>query len=184
MSFFRPEVVAVVQRWRGVLVGVGLTVAGLYALLVMAGAVQLAGLALVAVGLAVLVQGIIRVRFRPAPGGVGVVEVTEGQLAYFHPRRGAAISLDAVTRIELHVRLQGDPAQPAPFWAFHHSFGPPLVIPAGAAGAERLTDVLAVFPGADLGRVIAAGRATEEGGFLIWEQEDTERPALESSGEA
>ncbi len=180
MSFLRPEVAALFQRWRGAIVGAGLTVGGLYALLAMFGAARLAGLALVAVGLAVLVHGIVRARFRPRPGGVGVVDVTEGQLAYFHPRRGAAIALDGVTRIEMHVRLQGDPPQPEQFWAFHHDAGAPLVIPAGAAGAERLTDVLAVFPGADLGRVIAAGNATGEAGFLIWERKEARRPALGS----
>ncbi len=178
MSFIRPEVRAFLTRWQGVLAGAGLGGVGLWAILSLGGAAAILGAGLVLAGVVIGWPAWQRARIPAEGDGPGLVELTEAQLAYWHPRGGGALSLDAVRLIEIRVLDHGTPPRPMPFWAFHHDDGPPLVIPASAAGAERLLDTLARFPGAATERVVAAGRAAAPAGFTIWRRTDTQAPAL------
>jgi len=178
MSFVRPEVRAILTRWQGVLGGAALVAGGAWAIVALGGAAAFLGVGAVLAGIAIGWPAWQRARFSPEGDGTGLVELTEAQLAYWHPRGGGALSLDSVRLIEIRVLSHGEPARPVPFWAFHHEDGPPLVIPANAAGAERLIDVLARFPGASTDRVIAAGHAAAPAGFTIWRRADTQAPAL------
>ena len=178
-GFLRPEAMAALRRWQGVLIGGAVALIGLYWLVTQPGALQLVGGAMAVVGAGLAVQGIVRARIRDPETGVGLVVITERQLTYFHPLRGATLSLDAVARVEMRSMPRPDGTGADPFWAFHHDDGPPVVIPAGAEGAERLMDALSAFPGADFGQVIAASRASDKGVFLVWSRPpDTPATAL------
>lgn len=171
-GFLRPEAVALLRRWQGVLSGAAVAGLGLYWLVFQPGALRLIGAVLAIAGAGLLVQAVIRLRIRPPETGVGLVEITERQLSYFHPMQGASLSLDAVERVEIRTMPRRRPGRDAGgaemFWVLHHDDGPPVVIPAGAAGAERLMDAVAAFPGADFGQVIAGSRATGKGVFHVW----------------
>jgi hypothetical protein len=167
IGFLRPEAVALLRRWQGVAGGVALAALGLYWALALGGILQALGLGLIVAGGALAVQAGIRLRIRTPDTGIGLVEITERELTYFHPQRGASVSLDAVAQVEMRAVAQGQNA-PALFWVLHHDDGPPVIVPAGAAGADRLIDAIVAFPGADYGRVIAASRASAPGVFVVW----------------
>lgn len=177
-GFVRPEVLALLRRWQGVAGGFAVAALGLYWALALGGILQALGLGLVVAGGALAVQAGIRLRIRTPDSGVGLVEITERELTYFHPQRGASVSLDAVVQVEMRAVAQGQGA-PALFWVLHHDDGPPVIVPAGAAGADRLMDAIVAFPGADYGRVIAASRTAVPGVFVVWARRpDTPRTAL------
>jgi len=177
-GFLRPEAVALLRRWQGVLTGAVLTTLGLYWALFQPGALRIAGVAVGVAGVGLLVQAVIRLRIRTPETGVGLVEITERQLTYFHPVQGATLSLDAVERVEVRTMpREGGAAEM--FWVLHHDDGAPVIVPAGAEGADRLMDAIAAFPGADYGQVIAGSRARGKSVFTVWARRpDTPRPAL------
>lgn len=178
MSFLRPEAVAFLRRWQGVALGAGLTGLGLYWALWQSGALLLFGVALAVLGTTLLVQAITKMRIRQPESGVGLVEISERQLTYFHPRQGAVVSLDAVERVEIRTIPNGTDL-PDLFWVLHHDEGPPVIVPGGAQGAERLVDAIVAFPRADYGQVIAASQARAKAVFVIWSRDpDTPRSAL------
>jgi hypothetical protein len=167
MSFLRPEAVAFLNRWRGVIVGAGLAGLGLYWAIWQSGALRLFGIALGALGAMLLVQAITRLRIRQPESGVGMVEITERQLVYFHPLRGATVSLDAVEQVEIRTIPNGGD-RPDMFWVLHHEDGAPVIVPGGAQGADRLMDAIVALPRADYGQVIAASNAREKAVFIVW----------------
>jgi hypothetical protein len=111
----------------------------------------------------------LRLRARWAEGP-GVVEVTEGRIGYWGPVSGGFVALDTLE--EVAIRQAPDGA----VWLLTSTDGERLAIPAGAAGAERLPDVLGTLEGFDTGRVLAAleGRAGGER-VLVWRRSRTGR---------
>lgn len=167
MSFLRPEAVDFLRRWQGVLAGAAILATGGYWSVWQSGALRLVGVAVLLLGIATLVHAITRLRIRAPRSGVGVVEITERQLTYFHPVQGAVASLDAVERVEIRTIPTGG-ERPDMFWVLHHDDGPPVIVPGGAQGAERLMDAIVAFPHADYGQVIAASHARDKAVFLVW----------------
>ena len=98
-----------------------------------------------------------RLRLRPRNGatGPGVVEIAEGRIGYWGPEAGGFVALDLIAEIAIVRRRDG------PAWLLTQEDGAPLEIPAAAAGAEALPDVLGTLPGFATGTLAAAlaGRA-------------------------
>lgn len=88
MSFIRPEVTALVTRWREVIAGVGLIALGAYWMMDVGGLLAWVGLVLVIAGAALCVIGVQRLRFRSTGRGPGVVLVDEGEVTYMGPLSG------------------------------------------------------------------------------------------------
>lgn len=150
MSFIRPEIATVLHRWRevigaGALVGLGLWVAArggpFYAVLGTTLGLAGAGLALMAWR---------RLRFARQGNGPGVVEVDEGQIAWFGPGIGGFVSLADLAEVGL-VTVQG-----LRVWRFRQADGQLLLVPVAAQGADRLYDALTALPGIDGSRLLAA----------------------------
>lgn len=145
------------HRWReviaaGLVAGAGLWLAllGGYLLVPVGGAVVLlaAGWALIALR---------RTRFLRGIAAPGVVEVDEGQIGYYGPTFGGFVALADLAELRL-ADFHGARA-----WRLKTHDGQVLLIPADAAGAERLFDAFAALPGIDMARVTAAldhGQAT------------------------
>lgn len=159
----RPGAMAALRRWREALIGAAVAGFGLWVGLVSYGYVTWIGGALVLLGLALVVTGIQRGRFRTGAGGVGVVRVTEGQIGYFGPFTGGAVALSEIRRLALDV----GPGT-APAWRLSQHGQPDLLIPLDAEGADALFDIFAALPGIRTTRLVAevqramSGRA--EGG--------------------
>jgi len=156
-ELLRPAARAALRRWREALIGLAVTLLGLwwasgYGLLKWVGvAVALGGIALTA-------SGIQRGRFRQGAGGPGVVELVEGQLGYFGPTTGGIVAVQEIRRVSQHGRA----------WVIEGGDGTTLEIPFDAEGAERLFDAFAMLPGLDMHRIVKSAEGPGRGAELLW----------------
>lgn len=152
MSFVRPEARAALWRWREVLTGLGALVLGLWWVLGTTGLLQWVGGAVALAGAALAAAGVQRGRFRAGAGGPGVVQVDEGQIAYFGPLTGGVVALSEITALTI------DHTARPPHWVLEQPDQDDLRIPLNAEGAEALFDVFASLPGLRTERMLAAMR--------------------------
>ncbi len=164
MPLIRPDLAAALTRWRDVLIGGAVALAGLW-VATLGGLfyLPLGGLVL-ATGLALAWIGWRRLRFQRATAAPGVVEVTEGQITYLAPAGGGFAAFSELVEIALAFGAAG-----RAHWRLNQRGAPPLAIPVAAAGADALFDVFVALPGADAGRIIAAqDRTPAQGGVTVW----------------
>ncbi|WP_323767819.1 hypothetical protein [Marinovum sp.] len=165
MSFVRPEVRATLWRWREVLTGGALLALGLWWGFGATGwMINGLGHLLSLMALALLVLGLQRGRFRDGADGPGVVQITEGRVAYFGPLTGGAVDMADLSRLGLDRR--GQPAQ----WVLVQPGHDPLHIPVTAKGADQLFDAFTTLPGLRteyMLRELARDSATEA---VIWQR--------------
>lgn len=158
----REDLRVALTRWREVLAGGAVALAGAWAAL-RAGDPFFAALsAMVAVvGLAFAFLGWRRVRFAAAPRGPGIVQVVEGQVSFFGPETGGFVALRELAELQL--------ADGGRVWRLIPAEGESVDIPLGARGAEALFDAFATLPGIDMARVLAAQRAPLRGDAqVLW----------------
>lgn len=160
MSLLRDEAVAVLARWRGLLIAAGLGLGGLVVFAptaVLGAPISVALLTLTcAVSLWLAWDALTRLRLA-RQGGAGVVSIAEGQIGYFGPETGGLIDLDALSSIEIDG---------AGHWLLRAPGAPALRIPLAATGAEALPDSFAALPGFSPARAAdAAGQGVHA---LVW----------------
>jgi hypothetical protein len=166
-GFLRPEVVATLARWREALIGAAIAAAGAWGALTQTGIAFYLSLPATAIGVALVWEGIRRARLPQGGGGPGVVEVDERQITYFGPGGGAAISIDALTRVEIVTNDRG-PFGGDLYWVFLSEGAAPLFVPGDAVGADAIFDALTALPGVDFAQATAAAGSTEPRRFVIW----------------
>ncbi|MHA6326236.1 hypothetical protein [Roseivivax sp. CAU 1753] len=163
MSFVRPEAQAVLRRWREALAGFALiAIGGLVYLGALGWVFAAFGAVLALAGAVLAFIGVQRGRFRSGEDGPGVVNVTEGRLAYFGPLSGGVADLDDVTQILIDRSATPD------HWCIEHRSGPSLYIPLTAAGADGLFDAFAGLPGFDTEAMLREMHRKGTGRALIW----------------
>ncbi|MEX0311299.1 MAG: hypothetical protein AB3N17_13770 [Tateyamaria sp.] len=176
--FFRPEAKATLWRWREVLAGLGLAVLALWWLAQARGVLgYIAPVMLVGAG-ALIMVGLQRGRFRGAGGGLGTVQVDEGEVTYYGPLSGGSVSLRELQRLTL------DGAQRPAHWRLDQPHQPPLMIPVDADGADALFDAFAALPGLKTERMLAQMRADPDAAVLIWERSAPTLAQMEPRGRA
>lgn len=150
MTLIRPELADALWRAREVIAAAALGLFGLWL-------VSLGGWLLQAVGgMALLLslgwgwQAFRRMRFAQGGEAPGIVEVDEGQISYFGPVTGGAVSLPDLVELRL-MTLRG-----RRLWRLKQSDGQALLIPVEARGADALFDAFAALPGLDTGDLVAA----------------------------
>lgn len=166
----RPEVLAGLKRWREVIAALALTGFGLW-ILSWGGLFYgiLGGIGL-AVGLSLALSAWRRLRFAQSGGGVGVVEVDEGEIRYFGPYVGGQIARPDLARIDL-VSLGTSRA-----WRLVTADGQALAIPTDAQGVEALFDVIVALPDAQPEAFLAAlGAPLAEPGRTVWRRASAHR---------
>jgi len=163
MSFVRPEATQGLLRWREVLIGSVVLALGLWWVLGVGGLVHWIGYAVAAAGLALIAAGVQRARFRGAAGGAGVVQVDEGQIAYFGPLTGGAVA-----RSELSALLLDRSGKPA-HWVLRQPDQPDLYIPVNAEGADALFDAFAALPGMRTQTMLSELRGGSAHPVVIWQ---------------
>ncbi len=168
MSWVRPEVSALVWRWREVWGGAGLALLGFWLagqggyLLVPSGVVVGA----LGAGWAVLARR--RMLFHQGWDGPGMVEVDEGQIGYLGPGAGGYVSLADLTELRL-LTLRGRRV-----WRLKQADGQALLIPVDAAGADRLFDAFSSLPGMDSATLVTALEAAPpQGGRALTRAAET-----------
>lgn len=163
MSFIRPEAVQGLARWREVLVGVLVLSLGAWWVLDAGGLLHWIGYAVGAAGLALIAAGIQRARFRGAKGGAGVVQVDEGQIAYFGPLTGGAVARSEMTALLL------DPSSKPTQWVLRQPGQPDLHIPVNAEGADALFDAFAALPGLRMEYMLSRMKMQGDQPTVIWQ---------------
>jgi len=162
MSFLRPEAIAALRRWRETGVAALVALLGLWWALTGLGFVRLFGVILLVTGAALGWAAVQRARFRGGEGGVGAVEVDEGQITYLAPFGGGFAARAALTEVAIVPGGDG-----APLWRFRSGMEL-LTVPAAAAGTEALFDVITALPGADLEAAIRASAGRVSQMVVIW----------------
>ncbi len=187
MTLIRPELRAALWRAREATVALGITLFGLW-LLSLGGLVLIpVGATIAALGTALGVLALRRMRFGQGVHAPGIVEVDEAQISYFGPDGGGFVSVPDLAELRL-MWMAG-----RRFWRLKQGDGQALLLPVDAAGAERLFDVFASLPGMDTQALVAAvgaggtGAAVPGGlvqgaalGPILWHR--VRRPALDSAG--
>ena len=163
-GFLRPEVQALLWRWREMVAGVVLALIGLWLVLGPGFLLAVPGFALLIGGAVSVWLGIQRGRFRGADGGAGAVQVDEGQVTYFGPLTGGTIALREMDRLSLDRALF--PAH----WRLEQLGQPAVLIPVNAAGSEALFDAFATLPGLKTERMLQELNATRHQAVVIWQK--------------
>ena len=165
MTFFRPEATAALWRWREVLIGVALAVLALWWLAGPGGLLGFVAPAVLVAAGALIMIGLQRGRFRGAGGGLGTVQVDEGQVTYFGPLTGGTVALREMSRLIL------DGAQRPAHWRLEQLDHAPVMIPVNADGADFLFDAFASLPGLKTENMLVQLRDAPTKPVLIWERE-------------
>ena len=159
----RPVVRDAARRWREPLIGGALVALGLWWALG-TGLLVWIGAAVAALGAAILLTGVQRVRFDRGADGPGVVRVDERRIVYMGPVTGGTVALDDLRRLDL------DPAgEPDPVWVMT---GPEdaLRVPVTARGADGLLGAFAALPGLETGRLLHELSRGGEAAVTVWER--------------
>ena len=165
-SLIRPEVRARLIRWREVIASCGVVLFGLWALGAPGPVLKGIGAVAVLTGAALTVIAVRRVAFTGKGDEPGVVSIDEGQIAYFGPEVGGAISVPSLT--EIRLRNEGKRNS----WFLVTDAGEALAIPHGARDAALLFDVFAALPGFDVEYMLRQLRAARPGSITVWRRSD------------
>ena len=174
MSFIRPEAAAALRRYGEP--AIYAAIAGLclwqaVSLLADGDWIGLAPLALGAVAAFAVLGTAERalVARRSARAGPGIVAVQEGRISYFGPHGGSSVAVDALVRVDI---VSGDSAPDdaveSARWELTDETGQLLAVPASAANAEALLDVLGGLPGFNNMAVVLAMQSENAGRSSIW----------------
>lgn len=186
MNFMRPEAVALLKRWAetafsgavlAVMVWVGVA-------MIRAGTVMGVVVLAVAIGAGFWFwTALARARLGAPPLGPGVVVVDERRITYMGPETGAVLALDSLIGIEIVTSAKGV-YQASASWVLRPEEGPPLVVPAGAEGADRLPEAFAALPGFSYDRVVSAMGAAPGTHAIVWRRNAGSSGSALASGAA
>lgn len=150
-DFIRPEILAALARWRGVIGALATGVFGWWLGTRWFGSIAVIGWGLVVLSPVLLLIAIQRRRFADAGGeGPGMVELVEGRIGYFGPAGGGFAALDDLDEI-----LLAGPDS-ARIWILRSRSQPDLIVPLGAEGAEALFDAFVTLPGTTAAGLVEA----------------------------
>jgi len=162
MNLIRPEARAAIWRWRETLFGLCLLLLALWWGLMAFGVLRYVAAALMVAGGLLVVAGLQRGRFRLGNSGAGVVQVIEGQLAYFGPQAGGAVALSELAMVSLDNRHR--PSR----WVLCQPGVEDLEIPVNATGGEALFDAFAALPEFQVDVMLQQLRHPSDGTVVIW----------------
>ncbi len=165
-SFFRPEAIAALTRWREVLMATAVILIGLWIALRPGGVIVTGfGYVVMALGSAFMVPAFRRARFLTGSEGPGAVQVDERRIVYMGPITGGTMALDDLRVLSVR-RDGGDQVT----WVLADTTQL-LVIPVDAAGADALFDAFAALPGLNVDRLIQAVQSRTKGSQRLWVRE-------------
>lgn len=156
MALIRHEVTDLLYRWREALVAVGVACLGLWVATRGGWLLAGGGILILALAASLFWSAVQRLRLTPEGVGPGIVEIDEGQIAWYGPGIGGFVSLPEVSEIGL-VTVQG-----LRVWRLRQADGQLLLIPLGATGIDGLFDALTALPGLDIQRLVEASEASQD----------------------
>ncbi|MGB3408861.1 MAG: hypothetical protein WBA67_15370 [Jannaschia sp.] len=161
----RPEVAAILLRWRELIAGTVIAMLGAWMVVASGGLVLVAGAALLALGGFLAFNGQRHARFRTEAEAPGVVEVVEGRITYLGPVMGGTATLDDITAVIFRRSSGGEG-----FWRLTQDGAQPLYIPEGALGSDALLDALVPLPGFDGGAMVRAVQSRTPQTITVWQR--------------
>ncbi len=164
MAIVRPEVIQSFSRFRDALVGVLVSMLGLYWAIDGVGFISILGTSLTLAGALLIFAGIQRGRFKTGTGGAGVVHVDEGQVTYFGPLEGGSVVISDLSRVELFPL-----SRKLSEWVLYDPGTDPLHIPTNAEGAEALFDVFSNLEGLQMEKLLDALKKHRRKQVVIWQ---------------
>jgi hypothetical protein len=157
----RPEARVLLRHWRDALIGLVVLAAGVWLAAQPGPVMRGLGIVVALAGLALTILGTRRARFAVDAEGPGIVQVLEGQIAYWGPDSGGFIALRELEAVDLSADGES--------WRLLAGDGTRLDIPRGARGAEALFDAFAQLPGVDMAHLLRrVGAAPTAGDQPIW----------------
>lgn len=168
----RPELRAALAPWREAMIGAAIAALGLWAVIGSGGFVRLVGILIALLGAGLFVTGAQRARFYRSGGGPGVVQVLEGQVSYFGPFSGGALSIPALELIELvpsSAKSGAGARRESAFWVLHALGQDPLRIPTNADGSDALFDVFAGLDGIQTEEMLRQLSRRPDQAVVIWQ---------------
>lgn len=173
MSFFRPEAIAAVTRWREVIVAGVIIALGIWIALRPGGMIVTGfGYVLIGLGAVAMVPAVRRARFLRGGDGPGVVQIDEGRILFMGPETGGAMALDDLSVLSVRRDREGNSA-----WVLADATQL-LVIPIDAAGADGLFDAFAALPGLNIDRLVASVQNRTQGSTRLWARDGSLKPPL------
>lgn len=164
-DFLRPEVRALLYRWRELLIAGVVLLWGIWWALTGIGITTWLGYIFSLIGIVWGVAAMQRARFAQGDDGLGVVQIRERRLAYFGPLDGGIMDVADLSRLEI------DPtSHPDPSWILTSIEGQVLAIPINAKGAEGLFDVFAALPDIKTHVVLDVLSHTPDARVTVWSQ--------------
>ena len=162
----RPKAKRALWRWREVLFGLSIICLGYLWVISYFGLLRWLGIVLILVGGALLFIGFQRGRFRSDQDGPGVLQVVEGQIAYFGPSEGGLVAISDLSRISLvmHNRKR--------CWQLDQAGLATIYIPVTAKGTDHLFDAFATLPGLKIENMVQKLTQDSSKTILIWERND------------
>jgi hypothetical protein len=184
VSFIRPEATQFLSKYKEVLIAGGAFGLGGYWVFFSFGLLPWLGMIVMLISALLLFALLQRVWFARGEGGLGVVEVDEGQISYFAPQGGGMIAVRELSQLLYDDRAATQGRHTA-VWRLRQAGQPELVIPVNAAGAAQLFDAFAALPGLSPEQLLAAQRGADGHARVIWRKDtlvriDTPRPRLHS----
>ena len=186
MSIVRSEAAELVKRWAetvlsGAVLGIMLWVGGS---MVWAGGIMGVVVLAVAVGAGFWFRtAFARARLGAAPLGPGIVMIDERRITYMGPETGGVVAIDSIEGIEI-ASISGGVHEAGASWVLRHAEGPPLVVPAGAEGADLLPEAFAALPGFSYDRVVAAMGGASGDRAIVWRRRPGSSVSALASGAA
>lgn len=164
----RPEIKALLWRWREVIAGLALaTLFAWWAVSSFGVMTWIAG-ACAALALIYTFTAIQRARFGAGQGGFGVVEIDEGVVSYFTPQGGAQAEISEISKVTLLPAVRG-PAH----WQIETPDQPNLLIPLNAHGASQLFDVFVALKGIETEKMLRVVNSQPDQPVVIWKKRTT-----------
>jgi hypothetical protein len=165
----RPELRAAAWRGREVIAGLAIVAFGFWCIWLGGWLLIPVGTILAALGAALSILAVRRMRFGQGVHAPGIVEVDEAQITYFGPNGGGSVSVPDLVELRL-TRILG-----RRFWRLKQADGQALLVPVESAGADRLFDSFASLPGMDTQALVAsldtAGPTTDAAlGLILWKR--------------
>lgn len=162
----RAEAKQKLWRWREVLFAIIIIGLGYFWIVSFFGLLRWLGVVLTIIGGALLLIGFQRGRFRSDQDGPGIVQVVEGQIAYFGPAEGGLIAISEMTRISLVMLNE------ARCWKLEQPSLATLYIPVTANGTDQLFDAFATLPGLRIESMVQKLAQDTAKSILVWERSD------------
>lgn len=164
LDFIRPELRATAWRWHEAIAGLLLAALGVWWVFQAQGFLAYLAPLVVLAGLGLGFIGVQRARFRSDGEAAGIVQVDEGQIAYFGPDTGGIVALADLERLTL------DRSGRMRVWQLDQLGQPHLSIPVDAQGADALFDAFGKLPGLQTERMLKEMHRPQMGAVVIWEK--------------